>query len=877
MRKGKTKKIKKLRAFTLVEVLIVIGILAILLSITLIAINPSEQINESKDVATQAVAQDFVYATKYYSISENTLPWEKDTSCRQELANNEILSDMPSCLNDLTSGGQLQTSVLSSDEAKSIYVTECNDAIAVCYNPKSQKFNQNNTVSYTKNGAPEPTCPSKNGNPQDCYSCTFSTSDAQQCFQALNPHGTLAVVPSLSPSQLLPIQSRNTKNACNTATPGNASCMAKVVTDSSGNPLSSIALPAGFGPAQIHTAYNLPCTPGGAAQTVCNTPSNFGPQMIAVVDAYQDPTLESDLAVYDQAYGLPDCTIANGCLTIVNQNGQTSPLPAVDANWALEESLDIQMSHAVCQTCKIMLVEANIPSYQDIGVAENTAAQMGATAISNSYGASEFSWETSFDSYYNHPGIFITASSGDWGYGSYYPAASNHVIAVGGTTLWLYADNSYSSESTWSLTGSGCSAYEFADSFQTSLSNWNLTGCGNKRGITDVSAVADPNTGVAVYDSTEYSGNNGWWILGGTSVSSPIVSAALTLIGNAPSNQDSGSLLYNNPSLFRDVTSGVDGSCGGSIMCSAGIGYDGPTGLGSPNLININLITPLPTAIPSPTPTPTPTPPPTQTQVWVAGTYNNYDGMYIFNTNGTFVAGPLEGKANGVYGPNGVTKVGTQVWVVYQSSNKILRFNTNGTVAASPLTSNGLVNPQDIAVVGSQVWITNNSNNNSISRFNIDGTSAGSPITGNGVLYPCGLVVVGSQVWVVNNQPLMGNSNISISRFNFDGTSAGSILTGNGLYQSTGIAVVGNQVWVTNNKTNNNSISRFNFDGTSAGSPLTGNGLSTPDSLAVVGNQVWVTSMRFNSFARFNFDGSSAGSPLIWNNLDNDMNIAAVQ
>jgi prepilin-type N-terminal cleavage/methylation domain-containing protein len=593
-----------LKGFTLIELLIVLGIFSVLSSIVLIAVNPFEQINQASDVSTKAVSVDFVNATKYYFTTEKILPWKKVSSCKDELASGKTLTELPSCVEELTGTGQLKQAALSGNEAKDIYVTECSDAIAVCYNPKSKNFNQSTDAKYTKNGYINPHCPSTGSTSNDCYSCEFSTTQAQECFQALNPNGTLAVVPSAAPDEVLPIPSRHSKATCSNAAAGTAGCMAEVVTDSAGNPLTSLALPAGVGPEQLHKAYNLPCTPGGPVQSPCAPPAAFGPQTVAVVIAYHSPTIESDLAQYSQIYGLPPCTITNGCLTIVNQNGTTSPMPPVDQSWALESALDVQMSHAVCQTCKILLVEASSNSFADLGIAVNRAAQMGATAISNSYGAPEWQGASAYDSYYTHPGIYVAASSGDSGYGNSYPASSKNVIAVGGTTLSLLGNNTYFSESVWSGTGSGCSPYQTVNTFQSSVANWSLTGCGTNRGITDIAADADPNTGVAIYNSTPYGGRSGWWILGGTSLSSPVIGAALALSGNAPSGVPAAAALYANSSKFRDVTAGSNGSCNGTSMCTAKIGYDGPTGLGSPNF----LPSVAPTSAPTPTNIPTPTP-----------------------------------------------------------------------------------------------------------------------------------------------------------------------------------------------------------------------------------------------------------------------------
>ena len=403
------------------------------------------------------------------------------------------------------------------------------------------------------------------------------------------------------------------QKACGLSVAGFARCHAQVVTDSHNEPLASATVPSGsYGPVQFHSAYNLPCTPGGSVSSTCATPFSFGPQTIAIVDAYNDPTVENDLTVYSTAFGIPPCTKANGCLTVINQNGGSS-LPSTNSGWALEIALDTQVAHTICQTCKILLVEANSSSILDLGTAVNRAAAMGATVISNSYGGSEWSGETFYDTYYNHPGIAVTASSGDSGYGVEYPAASPKVTAVGGTTLQLFTDNTYASESVWNGTGSGCSSYESANVWQTSLPNWAVTNCGIHRAIADISADADPNTGAAVYDSTPYSGQSGWWIVGGTSLSSPLIASVYALTGSLPANTNEASLLYQNSTLFHDVLSGSNGNCL-TIMCKGAIGYDGPSGLGTPNGLNgflVSPITPVPTDTPTPTSGPTATPTPT--------------------------------------------------------------------------------------------------------------------------------------------------------------------------------------------------------------------------------------------------------------------------
>jgi subtilase family serine protease len=290
------------------------------------------------------------------------------------------------------------------------------------------------------------------------------------------------------------------------------------------------------------------------------------------VDAFDDPNAESDLAVYRTKFGLPPCTTANGCFKKVNQYGGTV-YPFASSSWAEEISLDLDMVSAVCPNCHILLVEAFTSSFSNLGAAVNTAVSLGANTVSNSYGGSESSSETSSASNYNHPGTVITASSGDSGFGAQVPAAYNTVVAVGGTSLSKDGGSRGWSETAWSGAGSGCSAYISKPSWQTD------PGC-SLRTVADVSAVADPHTGVSVYDT--YGQATGWMVFGGTSVSSPIIASVYALAGNA-SSVNAASSLYSHTASLYDVTSGSNGSCGGSYLCTAGPGYDGPTGLGTPN------------------------------------------------------------------------------------------------------------------------------------------------------------------------------------------------------------------------------------------------------------------------------------------------------
>jgi uncharacterized repeat protein (TIGR01451 family) len=380
----------------------------------------------------------------------------------------------------------------------------------------------------------------------------------------------LTVLGTASAAPSVPAQA--SRAVCPGPPAGTARCHALVATDPAGT-VTADALPAGYGPAQFLGAYNLPTNP----------PT---PQTIAIVDAFDNPTIESDLAVYNSTFGLPPCTTANGCFKKVNQSGLPSPLPRTDAGWALEIALDVETAHAICQGCKILLVEADSNSFANLGTAVNRAAAMGANVISNSYGGGEFSSETS-DTAFNHPGIAVTVSTGDSGFGTEYPATSPYVIAVGGTTLNVTNPSAgvygYGSETVWSGAGSGCSLFLSAQSWQTSDPNWGLTGCGTKRGIADVAADADPATGAAVYDTTPYFGQSGWFKVGGTSLAAPLIGAVYALAGASSSVSYPASLPYANRLGLHDVVTGTNGTCGTSIMCRGAVGYDGPTGLGTPN------------------------------------------------------------------------------------------------------------------------------------------------------------------------------------------------------------------------------------------------------------------------------------------------------
>jgi hypothetical protein len=347
---------------------------------------------------------------------------------------------------------------------------------------------------------------------------------------------------------------------------GEARCFAHVVTDAAGNPrlgksptATPNVVPSGYGPDDLRGAYN--------------SPSSSSISTIAIVDANGYPNAESDLAVYRSQYGLPACTTGNGCFKKLDQNGGTN-YPRIDVGWAQETALDLDMASAMCPTCRIVLVEASSASLSNLATAVNTAAkQSGVVAISNSYGGGE-TGSSAYNGSYNHPGVAVTVSSGDSGYGVAFPASSQYVIAVGGTKLVHASSGTRNwTETAWTSAGSGCSTL-----YPPVQSGYAF--CLNNRMEADISAVADPNTGVAVYGPVNRQ-SSGWQVYGGTSVSSPIIAG---IFGSKGVGAASGSSkIYASASSLFDIQSGSNGSCGGDSRCTAGPGYDGPTGLGTPN------------------------------------------------------------------------------------------------------------------------------------------------------------------------------------------------------------------------------------------------------------------------------------------------------
>jgi hypothetical protein len=343
--------------------------------------------------------------------------------------------------------------------------------------------------------------------------------------------------------------------ACPGSPMGTADCHALVAADAGGTPLASIS-PTGLSPATIKSVYSFPMSStAGAGQT------------IAIVDAYDDPNAESDLGVFSSQFGLPACTTANGCFRKVDQTGGTR-YPRTNAGWALEISLDIQWAHAIAPGAKILLVEATTNSFANLLAAEDYA-KTHAQYVSNSWGASEFSGEASYDSHFTQSGVSFFVSSGDAGLPADYPSASPNVISVGGTTLH-FSGSTFTGETGWSSGGGGCSAYETANPAQAAFGGYAQVNCAGKRATPDVSLDADPASGVSVYDTVRLQGQSGWFKVGGTSASSPMW-AARSADAGVPVN---AAYVYGNGITYRDITSGNNGAA-----CL--IGFDLCTGRGS--------------------------------------------------------------------------------------------------------------------------------------------------------------------------------------------------------------------------------------------------------------------------------------------------------
>jgi hypothetical protein len=400
---------------------------------------------------------------------------------------------------------------------------------------------------------------------------------------------------------------------CATATRGRRTCFAmrrELVSPDTPGAIRYVesATPApgpagGLTPAELASAYGY-STAGGTGQTV------------GIVDAYNDPNIAADLTTFDSNYGLLACTVANGCLEVVNQTGQTSPLPPDDTTgWSAEETLDVETVHSVCPHCHILLVETDDETNANLDAGVDEAVKLGAKEVSNSYGSPETGATAADEAAYNHPGVVITASTGDDGWEGWdrvnqsgtpdgvpsFPASLNTVVAVGGTSLDLNQSGGRASETVWNdngpqdiyganlgltgATGGACSTLFTAQPWQLHVRDYAATTCGTKRLDADVAAVGDALTGFDIYDSYDYTGSGNpylWITVGGTSLASPIIAAMYALAGGANGAKYPSLYLYGHlgtPALY-DVTAGGNGFCDGETAGDCGIGNPNALGFG---------------------------------------------------------------------------------------------------------------------------------------------------------------------------------------------------------------------------------------------------------------------------------------------------------
>jgi hypothetical protein len=336
-------------------------------------------------------------------------------------------------------------------------------------------------------------------------------------------------------------------------------------------PAGARAAPPALTPSYLHALYGLPRT--GARG-----------QVIAVVSAYDDPGIESDLADYDRRFHLPACETANGCLRVLNQGGQAEPLPPADPSgqWLSESSIGAELAHGICQSCSIVLVEAQIPSKYDLATAVNSAAQAGATVIVTAVNLSADPGDSAYQADFVHPGAVVVAAAGDEGYDGAvtFPSDLPGVLAVGGTRL-SGGRGAYPGESAWSETTSGCAPLGAA-AWQRSLAA--SVGCGSLRAVADIAAVASPGALVHIQDAPAPCGAS-WCGVEGTSVSAPIIAGAIALAGSQGSAELQ--MLYAHArrerGILHEIVRGRVNGCAGQAICAVRRGYDGPTGLGTPD------------------------------------------------------------------------------------------------------------------------------------------------------------------------------------------------------------------------------------------------------------------------------------------------------
>ncbi len=324
---------------------------------------------------------------------------------------------------------------------------------------------------------------------------------------------------------------------------------------------SALRAPEGMTPDRIKSVYNLPLHGGHGT--------------IALIGAYDDPTIEKDLNIFSAAFNLPSCTVKNGCF----EKHKMARTVAANSGWSLETSLDVEWAHAIAPDAKILLVEARTPSGNNLlNAVDYAVSRADVVAISMSWGGQEFPEEVRLDNHFrSKSGTVFFASSGDNGTGASWPASSPNVIAVGGTRLDFANDGTLRSETAWSGSGGGISAYEPQPDYQKT---YNIPRAKGRRAIPDVSYNGDPQSGFPVY-KTSGSSKNGWNVVGGTSAGAPQW-AAIQSLGIAVSHEKiyTDKAGANHSHFFRDITSGKNGDC--TYYCEARKHYDYVTGLGSP-------------------------------------------------------------------------------------------------------------------------------------------------------------------------------------------------------------------------------------------------------------------------------------------------------
>ncbi len=392
----------------------------------------------------------------------------------------------------------------------------------------------------------------------------------------MNPKYALVLVPVavLTFSGVLTAHAADAVSACPPDGANTASCGALVSQDSLTTPY---AIPVGFSPAALLKAYNLPAKPVLAPGK---------PPVVAVIGAYDAPKMAADLATYSKTFGitsLPDCAGAVKdspvpCFQKVDQNGGQNFSRKTD--WHLGIEMEVEAVHAICQNCSILLVESKNSYGDNLLAATDEAVALGARYIDTAY--EWISPETqdvynAFDPHFTTPGVAFVAPEGEGGYGEFnFPAASKYVTAVGATTLSVKSDGSYKNEALWSPSTSYCDQLEAKPVWQTDPK------CADRMGA-DLAMDGDISTGIAMYDSTDNGKKNGWYLAGGTALSSSLVTGVFALANHHQA--DMAALPYENYSLsnFHDITQGSNGTCDTGYFCNAKKGYDGPTGLGSPN------------------------------------------------------------------------------------------------------------------------------------------------------------------------------------------------------------------------------------------------------------------------------------------------------